>query len=352
MKKNSKDFFMSTPFAGDNRFIEGEPNLFNNGQRLEITHLATDYSVAFSAFLDNLSDAYTSEWTEEDSYGRMDPIGNFMMTRRNISVSWRVPAASFEQAKDNLDKMNKIVSFLYPLYGKAGSSQSNFIKMGPYWKVKFGNLICNSLDGGPLLGWVNGITVDPLFEEGVFMLNGDSLPGVDVQSAPLRNNPNAGGVNYYPKGYRLNFEMTVLHEHSVGWKKNVEGDFIFRGKTGRSTEEKNFPYRSAAGVNKEDTLKFPRKSQDSIDETDLTRAQVLSSPLGNPGNNPNDPSKILFDANGERALWWEAKHEATIGGARTTLQPAGPNVEYYEKENPVGLSFARDIMNPAEERKS
>jgi hypothetical protein len=146
--------------------------------------------------------------------------------------------------------------------------------------------------------------------------------------------------------------MTVLHEHSVGWKKNVEGDFIFRGKTGRSTEEKNFPYRSAAGINKEDTLQVPRKSQDSIDETILTRAQVLSSPLGNPGNNPNDPSKILFDANGERALWWEAKHEATIGGARTTLEPAGPNVGYYEKANPVGLSFARDIMNPAEERKS
>ena len=341
MKIKNKEFFMSS--------LPGESSLFNNGQRLEITHLATDYSVAFSAFLDDFSDAYTSEWSEEESYGRMDPIGNFMMTRRNISVSWRIPAASFQQAKDNLDKMNKVVSFLYPLYGKAGATQSNFIKMGPYWKVKFGNLICNSLDGGPLLGWVNGITVDPLFEEGTFMLDGDKLPGVETPGAGdgTRHNPNGAGVNYYPKTYKLNFEMTVLHEHSVGWKKNAEGDFIFRGKMGKSTEGKNFPYRSAAGINQEDTLKVPRRTQDSIDETSLTRAQVMQSPQGSPGNNPNDPGKILFDAHGERALWWERKYNTELvdGKITSTMVAAGPNVEYYEKENPVGLAFARDVMN-------
>tara|TARA_Y100000592_G_scaffold22853_1_gene35458 strand:+ start:517 stop:1599 length:1083 start_codon:yes stop_codon:yes gene_type:complete len=358
MDKLNKTFFM--PGQGS---VVGETDLFNRGHRLEITHLATDYSVAFSAFLDDFSDAYTSEWSEDESYGRMDPIGNFRMTRRNISVAWRIPATSFQQAKDNLDKMNKIVSFLYPLYGKSGRTQTRFIRMGPYLKIKFNNLICNPLDGGPLLGWINGITVDPIFEEGVFMLEGDTIPGESTFAQPRGGiNPTSQGVNYFPKTYRLNFEMTVLHEHSVGWRKNSEGQYIFRGKMGRSTEGKSFPYKTDvlpleyhiqhAGRGIGTALSTPRKSQDPIDETDLTVDQVLQSVNGNPGNDPNDPSKILFDANGERALWWEKKIVATITGPELQLRPVGPNVEFYEKENPVGLSQAIDIMNNAEDRRS
>jgi len=273
--------------------LPGEKNLFNKGMRLEITHLPTDYSVAFSAFLDQFSDAYNSEWHEEFSYGRMDPIGGFQQTTRNISVAWRVPASSFEQAKDNLDKVNKIVSFLYPRYGKAGRSQAHFIEMGPYWKVKFGNLICNSLTGGPLLGWVNGITVDPLFEEGTFMLGptDSSTDFLESTNPTLRDFVTEGGVNYYPKTYRLNFEMKVLHEHSVGWKRDPSGDrFIFRGKMGRSTDGKPFPYPSE------------RKVSDPIDETTIGIEDVVEQPEYNPTENDHVfvNAKNVLSSNGDR----------------------------------------------------
>ena len=57
-----------------------------------------------------------------------------------------------------------------------------------------------------------------------------------------------GGTEYVPKSVRLNFEMTVLHEHSLGWIKGEkttgvgkEGKYYFRGgKTG-------FPYRNQVG---------------------------------------------------------------------------------------------------------
>ena len=235
--------------------------------------MPTDYSVAFSAFLDQFSDAYNSEWHEEFSYGRMDPIGGFQQTTRNISIAWRVPASSFEQAKDNLDKINKIVSFLYPRYGKAGRSQAHFIEMAPYWKVKFGNLICNSITGGPLLGWVNGITVDPLFEEGTFMLD-STVSFLENADAIGRDSVTEGGVNYYPKTYRLNFEMKVLHEHSVGWKRDPNGDkFIFRGKMGRSTDGKPFPYPSERSVS------------DPIDETAISILDVIQQPEFSPTEN-------------------------------------------------------------------
>jgi len=260
----------------------GEARLFNAGFRLEITHLPTNYSVAFSAFIDQLSDSFTSNWASEQVYGRMDPIGVFSNTTRDISVVWNVPASSYRQAKNNLDKMNRLASFLYPIYGDLNGATS--INTAPLWRVKFGNLICNSSNGGPLTGWVQGITIDPVLEEGIFMIDpagaemlsvapphlldeslklisaDPAIPGIDgfkdldsiaagsgarvdmleedlaSRTGPRFNvlpntqgneysqdhddyvNPNLAGVTYYPKNLRLNFEMKVLHEQPLGWE--------------------------------------------------------------------------------------------------------------------------------------
>ena len=223
------------------RGLPGEKNLFNRGFRLEITHLPTDYSVAFSAFIDQMSDSYNSEWNAEQVHGRMDPIGTYTHTTRAISVVWMVPASSPEMAQDNLDKVNRLVTFLYPTY--SDSVGATTMNQGPMWGVKFGNLICNAQTGGPLLGWVRGITVDPALEEGVFTLD-------------------KGDIRYLPKTLRLNFELRVIHEHDLGWADDPheKGNYVFRGS--RLTPGNNQPGQSIA---------FPyasnRYSSDGIDET-------------------------------------------------------------------------------------
>ena len=230
----SKNFLMK-------RGLPGEKNLFNRGFRLEITHLPTDYSVAFSAFIDQMSDSYNSEWNAEQVHGRMDPIGTYTHTTRAISVVWMVPASSPEMAQDNLDKVNRLVTFLYPTY--SDSVGATTMNQGPMWGVKFGNLICNAQTGGPLLGWVRGITVDPALEEGVFTLD-------------------KGDIRYLPKTLRLNFELRVIHEHDLGWADDPheKGNYVFRGS--RLTPGNNQPGQSIA---------FPyasnKYSSDGIDET-------------------------------------------------------------------------------------
>ena len=117
---------------------------------------------------------------------------------------------TFKDAKDNLKKINKLMTFLYPLYsnGKGGATAIN---QGPLVRIQFGNLICRP-DGSGLLGYLNGFTFDPRIENGMFYGKAD-----------------AGGVaaEYYPKTILLNTEMNVLHEHELGFKK--EGNnFIFR----------------------------------------------------------------------------------------------------------------------------
>lgn len=202
---------------------------------LSFQHIATNQVVSFPAYLENLSDLYTSNWMAEDVYGRMDPIATFVNTRRAISVSWNVPAESYGQAKDNLRKINKLLSFLYPVYS-AGSTGATAINQAPLMRVKFGNLICRP-DGMGLLGYLNGFTFDPRIENGMFYQDSDLK---DV------------GAEYYPKTVLLNCEMNVLHEHELGFKASTGGDkYVFRDKNisfvGRKTSRGG---SGGSGVNK------------------------------------------------------------------------------------------------------
>ena len=97
------------------------------------------------------------------------------------------------------------------------------MNMGPLWRVKFGSLVQDAATGGPLLGYVNGITVDPMLEAGMF------------------TTPGTGGMEYLPKTIRLNVELTVLHEHSMGWSKQGEV-YVFRGG------QRGFPYASSENL--------------------------------------------------------------------------------------------------------
>ena len=223
--------------------ISGPSNLENQGFNLEFTHIPSQEMVSFPAFLESFSDAYNSEWSSEQVFGRMDPIATFSNTRRAISVAWLIPAASAQEGIDNMAKIGQLMSFLYPSYRK--NTGATTITMGPLMKLKFGNLIQDSDTGGPLMGYVNGFTMDPLLDEGMFMFSKDQN-----NTRPMRMSGEAGrtgGVlpaglgtshaEYIPKTVRLNCEFTVLHEHPLGWKNGQ-----LRGGT-----QHGFPYATQKG---------------------------------------------------------------------------------------------------------
>lgn len=215
--------------------MPGEKDLYEKGFVLEIEHVPTSTttfknSVKFSAFLDTFSDAYNSEWNAEQVFGRMDPIATFRQTRRAISVAWRIPSSGPEHAAENLWKINKLLTFLYPTYEERLGQGASTMNMGPLFRVKFGNLLQNVATGEGLLGYVNGFTFDPELEEGFYTYDG--------QGSPLKT----GGIDYIPKTVRLNFELTVLHEHPLGFRKDSKrGDNVYRFRGGT---EGNFPYKT------------------------------------------------------------------------------------------------------------
>ena len=239
--------------------LQGAQHMFGTqGNDLTIKHVPTGEMVVFPAFLDMFSDAYNSQWTAEDVYGRMDPISTFVNTKRAISVSWFVPADSFEHAARNLAKVNMLIGFLYPLYDNSRKGGATVINQGPLMKISFGNLIRNASTGMGLLGYVNGITFDPLLEFGMF--NRKSVSGSSAGAGKPGKNSQMN--EYYPKTFRLNFEFTVLHEHELGYRK-VGRSFVYNAKGKHSFVDKDtFPYATPYGMKRGNDAKIKwRKAQ-------------------------------------------------------------------------------------------
>jgi len=208
--------------------LTGEENLRAAGYTLAWQHVPTGREVEFKAFLEQISDAFTTNWQTESVYGRMDEIATYQNTVRTIAVLWHIPAASLHEAIINMQNVQHLMQFLYPVYDNDG-----IIAAPPLMRLRFGNIIRNAHDGGGLLGHVNGFTVDPDPEAGWFT---------------LANGPMTGAPELYPKAIRLNCDFTILHEHDLGYKKTKNG-YMFRG--GKHDEAKptgiDFPWSAGAG---------------------------------------------------------------------------------------------------------
>ena len=216
-------------------------------------------AVAFYAYLQDFSDQITSDWSTQQVYGRIDPIYNFGGNKRQISISWLVPARSIQQARENLRRVNKLTSFLYPNYNMGKFSavlRSAGIQQAPIVGVKFGNLIAKS-DGGFARGFLNGLTFSPDNEMGYFLYKYSS----------------------YPKLIKLQTQFTVIHDEAPFWHL---GDF-------QETEDWPRPLESTSGLS--EGVK-PNEFTDRLQGTTAEEQVSLDVQNDALGSNPVDGADI------------------------------------------------------------
>lgn len=233
--KRSKEILNQARATIDSQLIKREPGLKNNSAVRRFYNDPTDFlkidkwlmiqffhvpsagtmeplepEIQFKSFITNFEDNYESVWNSEEVYGRMDPMQTFQRTKRTISLGWDVPADSLEEGVENMERISGLISMLYPGYREQGNA--NTIASAPVFKVKFCNLISspNSSPSAPaqyggLLCTVSGFRFSPEWKMGAFdMPNGHVIP----------------------KLYRLSTNLTILHEHSLGWKFDSDGAVI------------------------------------------------------------------------------------------------------------------------------
>jgi len=98
-------------------YIDGTDALANTKKQIiTFYHVNSDHFVAFKAFITAYNETYNSDWASEKVYGRADPIYMFKNTTRKITLAFKVPAATVDEAYQNLAKVQKLLQYLYPNY--------------------------------------------------------------------------------------------------------------------------------------------------------------------------------------------------------------------------------------------
>jgi hypothetical protein len=221
-KKLTKNFF----------YGDESDNLANNkGQIIEIFHVPSGAAVAFKAALISFQDMFSSQWDRTEVFGRMDPIPTYKRTTRVVNVSFGVMAASIKEAQLNLEKMSLMEQMMYPMMEgelKESVGDPTVVMTGaPLLKVRMMNWIGDGNFGGGsaedsgLLGWIDNLNFVPKLELGVF--EGETIL--------------ASTNNIYPKGFDISFNLNVVHQEVIGWKKT---DSWF-GEGANFTKDR-FPY--------------------------------------------------------------------------------------------------------------
>lgn len=85
--------------------------------------LRTNEIIAFHAFLDDLSDNYTVDYTENEGYGRVGKVLTYKNTNRQISLTFSVVATNTDDFDDMWYKIDKLITLLYPQYTEGRSLQ-------------------------------------------------------------------------------------------------------------------------------------------------------------------------------------------------------------------------------------
>ena len=83
----------------------------------------------FRAYLDNISDAYTADWTSFKYLGRGENFYNYNGFTRQMSLSWTVFASSKEELTPMYTKLNYLASTLAPDYSPKGYMRGNLAQL-------------------------------------------------------------------------------------------------------------------------------------------------------------------------------------------------------------------------------
>ena len=237
---------------------------------IQFKHIPTGRKTSFEGWVTTFSDNFSSQWNEIPVYGRMDPLATFTRTSRKIQLAFDVPSANLGAAQTNLQAVNDLITFLYPVYEKQDGSGNqrvgHTLKAAPLIELKWTNLIADASDNSGLIGYLDGVNYAPKIEEGGFgrAAGGNYISGMEGgfdaltsmspdEFASIQNthagavgdrmerdlphgltigDPDWGSVNkadiYIPKTLSISLNFTVLHKHLPGWITSIMPDeYVF-----------------------------------------------------------------------------------------------------------------------------
>ena len=154
MAGNSDDtnFFWQSKYGtetwmGTENLVDVTDSYANNLKyRIGFYHVPSGKMVYFKAFITNYKEDFISDWKEEPIFGRTDGIYTYSSTKRKISLSFDVPAASESEAYENMGRIQRLIQFQYPSYDEINNYDDNLatqrvIGQSPLVRISIMNLL-------------------------------------------------------------------------------------------------------------------------------------------------------------------------------------------------------------------
>lgn len=97
--------------------------------------LRTNEIISFHAFIDNISDSFSPEYTTHSGFGRTDDVKNYVKTTRNISISFTIASTSKNDHDLMWYQINKLVSMVYPQWSRGVNNKISPSMQYPFTQV-------------------------------------------------------------------------------------------------------------------------------------------------------------------------------------------------------------------------
>ena len=247
-------------------FVDGSDAMANKGFIVSFQHVPSEEDVNFKAFITAFNETYNCDWASETVYGRADPIHMFKNTTREITLTFMVPASSESEAFENLAKVQRLITFLYPSYEgslysgdqasrRGGSTYEDSINAlnitnSPLIRLKVMNLLAARPQVGDAAGGSRNseeaiYSTLGTFERHVSDGGGAEWPTTSMGSNVIAQNFHGGllgiiknvAVNHnidnpdfgafeinkgiiFPKAIEVALTFGAIHEHTLGWIKD------------------------------------------------------------------------------------------------------------------------------------
>jgi hypothetical protein len=176
--------------------------------------------VFFKAFITAFNETYSPNFNSTEVFGRTDPIQQYKNTTRNITLAWKLPAASESEAYENLGRAQSLIQMLYPTYLNVDSALT--LSQAPLVRLKVMNLV-NGFIPDPLDGKPDQRTNEQIYNSYTLISAMRGLLGVITSCTINHNLEGSDGVFQHsrgtilPKLIDINISFTPLHEETLGY---------------------------------------------------------------------------------------------------------------------------------------
>jgi len=285
-----------SPLSLTNPFVDGSDALGNKlSHVISFKNIRDDgQDVYFKAFINSFNESYSPNFTANEVFGRTDPIYQYKNTTRNITLAFKVPAASQSEAYENLGRVQKLIQMLYPTYK---SENALTLSEAPLVRLKVMNLLRNqasfvtgSAGDKPdttffteytstadsskgLLGVITSCVVDSSLTstDGVFNKL-TTVAGSEGVATTTEAEPNT----VLPKLIEISINFSPIHEKTLGYGANNDNFGMFPYGVQLSPPPKDgvgIPKGVTAKVNMDRSLEEKRQAAASAQQ-DIDKAEA------------------------------------------------------------------------------